>query len=1226
MNKYCALHPNYQADMFKQTAFYDIESLPNLFTLAVVYPTYQRSELFYAAPPALAGYFKGDAWQRLCQTIKQVNPELRDHQLTAIDLATHAGQGCFNNRFPYRNPGADARRYNDVAIHCAAVRKLDSQHQPINDDTITAYINTIAGQWLQQRNDSRLLTFYGYNSIDYDMTMLALLAQFIIYNPHDSALNGAVLANYMYTCNTLLFSKIGMTEGMLFTRQHNMSSVLYKNSGAALNQGLLCAAQELDSHLDVKTWEAANAIPGEAQDANSIYRHWRKTNRYLDTMNRQRKPAISLKKTASILGRKIKESNKLSAKQTVNTYDELADLIAYNYCDVLNTAAAYGSDFMQDFFNDRNALMKMFPFTVLNKDLAHDIADMAPAQAANRIAKNTRNDYLRYNRLVSDDTSANFAVRIIAPDHALQDNPYVSFAFPKKFNANADAQVTREHNRMLFHWMTGTDPYNQFYHNANRHIGQTIQAALRAQNDRWRKQLANMSLTNTERCLLEDMLSANDRLTTPYPLLDDNGYVQNIPFNHNDVSTFTGNVTNIYQAYEANLTSSYDALDDMLMWSWLQDQQYHTDVFNNIMPTYACYNWLRGRDFSGGVNNPQASQTNLGDKKQLALWFKLTSSITYYLDDRNQQTDCIVNFSYGGLHGAQINLAGFKRDQMAAQNVSDISAAVDATLKAKHVKSKKALLKNHGDTRLISDNPTVHQLHVKDVLAGNSQLYKKFQTGPKLFDKDGKLNKAYTMTSNNWTPTGTRLRVFHADFKSYYPTLMKLLNTFGDTYAQLYDARLQYKHYWKTGRDGNGKRLTNAKKREYERKATTLKLMLNAPTGKADENSRSNITMHNNIIAMRSIGQTFTWRIGQALSLRGAQVVSTNTDGLYIYVDDNDSNPTHVHTQKDVQAIIDQTVADMLIGVDADELYQFISRDTNNRVEVVTTDDNQLEIDDARGGDLAAYRDNRLDKSTTVPPLLNRVLADYLASGIKDISAPLNVAQARTLMMRYINDVLNTTDVTQLREKALHLLTRLGWTVSGNNGLNTYLVAHHLTTRYNAAQHAFAPVLDDQQQPVVDLLQRDNRLYFTVPQADTFVTLDKVAARKVTNHEPQDPQTSFAAYVMQQQLAKQASVSYQALSRDKKFSIQVYTKMPKSIAPLGSADPNTMPAWVQPVDQLPHVKFDDYYQTPISIQPITIVNDSLDDLTTDQLVDIIKRLDIDAYLGMVKETFATWQN
>lgn len=111
--------------------------------------------------------------------------------------------------------------------------------------------------------------------------------------------------------------------------------------------------------------------------------------------------------------------------------------------------------------------------------------------------------------------------------------------------------------------------------------------------------------------------------------------------------------------------------------------------------------------------------------------------------------------------------------------------------------------------------------------------------------------------------------------------------------------------------------------------------------------------------------QLFTWRIGQAETLEGFKVTSTNTDGLYAVCNSE--------TRPRLREILARESADIGVGIEPEEM-RLVSKDANNRIEVSLGG----EILSASGGDVACWRGPAPTKALSHPALIDRLLVDYL--------------------------------------------------------------------------------------------------------------------------------------------------------------------------------------------------------------------------------------------------------
>lgn len=323
-----------------------------------------------------------------------------------------------------------------------------------------------------------------------------------------------------------------------------------------------------------------------------------------------------------------------------------------------------------------------------------------------------------------------------------------------------------------------------------------------------------------------------------------------------------------------------------------------------------------------------------------------------YFNKDGSWNGCYVNFSIGGIHGAEYAKTKFEQDMIAWEaqykRVNDFVSQYSK----EELEKLKGTVEFNGEKCKVSEFLT----HKK-----NGPTVIKWPKKPELFNKtpSGKwqLNKTYTYCSNS--------EVDHDDFTSYYPSLLMNLKAYEnkelgeDRYVEQFDNKTLFGKYMK---DPNRSKEEQA---YYSVARNGTKLILNSASGASDTAYDNNIRMNNRIISMRIIGQLFTWRIGQALSLEGFPVISTNTDGLYVVCDDTN--------RERCREILDREAKSINVGIEPEEM-RLISKDANNRIEL-TVDGKVI---GAGGGDVACYEGINITKSIAHPTLIDKLLVDYL--------------------------------------------------------------------------------------------------------------------------------------------------------------------------------------------------------------------------------------------------------
>lgn len=319
-----------------------------------------------------------------------------------------------------------------------------------------------------------------------------------------------------------------------------------------------------------------------------------------------------------------------------------------------------------------------------------------------------------------------------------------------------------------------------------------------------------------------------------------------------------------------------------------------------------------------------------------------------YFDKNGIPTSCFVLFSIGGIHGAEFNRPLY---------VSDYTKYIKLMSDLEYVKSKypnPLELKNAGSIEMRDGSI----LKASNFLRANNKEYKTYKE-PCLFvqKEDGgtELNKKYVYTSV--VPTN------HEDFTSYYPNMLRMMSAFWnpglgyDRYAEIFENKQKY------GKLMKDKSLSEQERAFYAVMREGTKLILNSASGAADTNNKSPIQMNNRIISMRIIGQLFSYRIGQAQTIAGARIVSTNTDGLYSVLEKELNN-----------MILEKESANIGVEIEPEPLF-LISKDANNRMEL---SENLDKIFSASGSSLACMKGPNPAKSLAHPAIIDWALCEYL--------------------------------------------------------------------------------------------------------------------------------------------------------------------------------------------------------------------------------------------------------
>lgn len=365
------------------------------------------------------------------------------------------------------------------------------------------------------------------------------------------------------------------------------------------------------------------------------------------------------------------------------------------------------------------------------------------------------------------------------------------------------------------------------------------------------------------------------------------------------------------------------------------------------------------------------------------------------IDRHGRESGTYVKFSLGGIHGADYYQEQLEQDRAKIRElrtmykkVSKIPGhAVSPQLLALIRKQSRSQYMDYPEA-MSHEIPEFYKntVEVDDIIAPED--FGPFCVEPATDPKKKKLGAVSETLLDRYRYTSIS-KVVHQDFAGYYPMLIINLGIFYDgngldPYEEVYKLRLGIKAKLKTLEYGSPEYIKADLMQEG------YKLVLNSASGILDGTGYvdTNLRANNKGVAMRIIGQLFTYILAQALALEGATVPSSNTDGIYVGNIDKDLN----------QQIIDRELSKLLVQIDPEECL-LISKDTNNRVEV---HDGSVS---AKGGDLTASNGATIDKSLDHVALADVVLAKYLQAHEHvdgGMDAPKNEELMRQLLLEYM--------------------------------------------------------------------------------------------------------------------------------------------------------------------------------------------------------------------------------
>lgn len=403
------------------------------------------------------------------------------------------------------------------------------------------------------------------------------------------------------------------------------------------------------------------------------------------------------------------------------------------------------------------------------------------------------------------------------------------------------------------------------------------------------------------------------------------------------------------------------------------------------------YDYFRGKNWNESANHifeygiPPKSKL---ERKRADRTFGV---ILPFMDKNGNESPSYVKFSIGGIHGAEINAKQLARDKAKIKELKEQYGYISKI--PSNACSRKLL------NLIIAQSRTCYKDYPQRLSHEIPYFYENTQPVDEILDPEqfspymvqtpkgkkgaipadiGKYEEDL-IDRYKYTTSG---HAAHQDFASYYPALLINLGVFHDghgrdPYEEVKNERIQIKGQLKHLKKGT---------KEYDdvdQVQDGLKLILNSASGILDGNHDTNLRANNKAMAMRIIGQLFTFRIGMALALEGATIPSSNTDGIYATNIDIETNTR----------IVEETLDGLYISIDPEEMY-LVSKDANNRMEVVDG-----KVSSAKGGTIGSWRGASVDQSLAHPALVDRVLTDYLQK--VELDGPVNYDLIKECLVNY---------------------------------------------------------------------------------------------------------------------------------------------------------------------------------------------------------------------------------
>lgn len=406
--------------------FYDIESLENIFTCSHWYPAQSRLDIFYKMDINKGGP-EADIMESLTEEkvkdrvlLRNPNIKNKDVKISLMNLNEPAvmtdfiktyGISLLQNKSPSKEENGEGfiegksglialyTDLNAVSDNHKVCSKLDDKKIAKHHKAILPYPIKDTDTHLDPENRPNTGRRFGYNSYNYDMTMLALFFESLITDSR--AYDSNLVLDWGKALKHLPSAK--------WLREQN-DNLFEDNTIHQMPQFL---AETLEGN-------------DYTREAWVIRKSWLLTGRFIDVARlNDHMRRVGLKRLLGMLGYQILESEILNDK--VKTLDELLDLFAYNASDVINLEKLFLHDVYQSSLQNKMQLLNEIPELIYEKNKNEYSANISPFT-------------VRKDRILPDSSSAKFVETSLCPyKPELKDIPYVSFQYP-------DEEIVRKHN------------------------------------------------------------------------------------------------------------------------------------------------------------------------------------------------------------------------------------------------------------------------------------------------------------------------------------------------------------------------------------------------------------------------------------------------------------------------------------------------------------------------------------------------------------------------------------------------------------------------------------------------------------------------------------------------------------------------------------------------------------------------------------------------------------
>ena len=1146
--------------------YWDIESLDNVFTLAIFDPTKTSLQLYYLLDNIEPTQeFFNTVSDRIASSYSQISRDnITYHNLATkdanLDLVGHFG---LSNSRTVNDPNQWGNKYpKSFRVVCDTDPDYNSSAHPF---------------------------YMGYNSTNYDTT---ILVHYLVEVFGDSANNKAsfqpTTASSIRAFNNRMFSE---------TFINSMTRAITYATNVDLNDIDVNASPFDDFDPDAKR------APNYSDERWVARKAMLMSGRFLDVSNfNEKQSRVALKRLLGMLGYHILESDKLSGDAThIENLEELADLFVYNVSDVVNLEKLFIHPSYSSAFDLKAGLLAEYPELIYEKKDKSYQPDIRPSK-------------VRRDRQNIDSTSATFATKTLAPYHQLEDDLVVTFNYPHPRVAKEKGVPVRNvlQDAKDFFYDTVKDE------TARREFDKVYDNYKQIEGKNFNDSGYYFAAVDRAKTSLKAMLIEIDEDPTHYGLPD-------LPRGEEIEVSLPGYAAKYIKPFpvldsthpmgygEQLLLKAKEKIDNDPDLIYSYTEKYLELGIQRCLMDPEAYPKYRDKINTSidDIMDAFSEVIHLSVDRDTGSYPRLT--IPYYHQDGTSSSG-YANFSTGGIHGAEYNKDLYNRE------LAEYTYDKDLQDYAKELYNNDPVALRM-DREFDRDGQTYPW---KSVLGNATIANSRWKTlrKPELFI----INDRGSITINPRYSYTTAAPTTHEDFTSYYPMLLTNLGAFynkelgQDRYSKVYD---QKESYGALRKDPN---LSQDERDRYNILREGAKLILNSASGAADATFDNNIRMNNRTTAMRIIGQLKTWTIAQAQTAVGALIPSTNTDGIYSVLEPTLNNEILEREQKNIGVEIEPERM-FLITKDSNSRMELIFKNTEDEAigDIITAIDQNLPMANnnlqsnlptntvdrqkwimeniiivgASGGTLACWRGPNPSMSMTKPAFVDTIVAYYL------IHAALN---SETITKVTNKDGSTTEKVTQLsltekmdkhvaKRIALYLLSQFSAQDILKN-TNVVVSSSWKSRTYNISAdfNADIDIKDPTTMTGINHLQHYSRVFYVKPDTPNAKSLIAAYGRKITPAQKKTrKREGLAEYDTTNTIAIDA-LAYQGVNMD--------TLLREGREPAIKKITNIDPA-----------------------QAMIVVNEDLHLLPDNRQREILESLDIDAYIDMAASVYNdNWVN